>query len=90
MFVTNTRNVKYALYPGNVRSVRDGQIHFVGAAALRHLYQVPAEECIIADLELYPIGSLAREERRKYIDTLISLRPQYHDKDYVIPSTTKP
>lgn len=90
MFSVGKPEVKYALYPGNVRSVNDGQLHFVGAHALRHLYEVRPEECVIADFEMYPLGSKAREERRAYLDTLIALRPQYRSEDYVIPSVEKP
>lgn len=80
--------IKYVLYPGQVRSVVDGDIHFIGANTLRHLYQVPASECIEADLDRYPTGSRAREDRRIYLDTLIPLRPQRLAEDYVVPQKT--
>jgi hypothetical protein len=38
---------KYLVCPGEVHSVNDGQVHFVGARTLMLLYQVRPEECVI-------------------------------------------
>ena len=39
--------IKYAVFPGNVRSASDGQIHFIDARRLVHLYGVRWDECVV-------------------------------------------
>lgn len=38
---------RYVVYPGEVRSKADGQVHFVCAADLIRLYEVDHRECIV-------------------------------------------
>jgi hypothetical protein len=38
---------KYALHPGEVISVNDGDRHHIGAVQLAHLYGVSMPECVI-------------------------------------------
>jgi hypothetical protein len=40
---------KYALLPGPIRSITDGQRHFIGARQLAQLYGVKMSECIGVD-----------------------------------------
>jgi hypothetical protein len=47
---------KYILAPGHVRSKNDGQLHYIGYAALCRLYGVHIGECVFAE----DIGMRAR------------------------------
>jgi hypothetical protein len=38
---------KYALHAGEVVSVNDGDVHYIGAARLAALYGIPLSECIV-------------------------------------------
>lgn len=40
---------KFAIFPGYVRSIQDGDMHFISAADLMNLYGVRQEECVIVD-----------------------------------------
>jgi hypothetical protein len=42
--------IKYALYPGKVRSINDGDWHFISSIELARLYKVKMSECITVDL----------------------------------------
>lgn len=40
---------RYILHPGQMESKSDGQIHFIGAAALAQLYGVNLMECLVVN-----------------------------------------
>jgi hypothetical protein len=42
-------NSRYVLHPGYVRSISDGQEHFVGGQRLARLYGVPLRDCVFCD-----------------------------------------
>jgi len=55
--------MKYILHPGKVRSITDGDWHFVGYNELLRLYRLSPQSCIAAgpdtryrsdDIHLYP------------------------------------
>lgn len=64
--------LKHLLFPGLVESRTDSNMHYVSAARLIELYQVPLSECLIVR---YPHDLHG-------IDTagLIELRPRYDGK----------
>lgn len=70
---------KYVVYPGEVRSLIDGDKHFINAAQLIMLYKVAYSECVIAPRDLrgwvVPVG-------------LISLYPR-SDGKYELPKAKK-
>jgi hypothetical protein len=67
---------KYAVVPGWITSVNDGQRHWIGFGALTWLYGVKPSECIQID----------NENERGWDDEarahLIWLHPQRHHRDY--------
>jgi hypothetical protein len=66
---------RYVVYPGEIRSKNDGQIHYIGFTQLVELYCVPPGECID--------GSIEREVAGRDISSLIKIHPRY-DGDYPI------
>lgn len=42
---------KYLICPGVVKSISDGDLHFISASRLIDLYQVDRNDCIIVDSE---------------------------------------
>jgi hypothetical protein len=61
---------KYVLHPGWIRSVIDGQKHYISAHQLASLYRVSMAECVIFD------NSSSSEEVYKNYG-LIPLYPNY-------------
>jgi len=58
---------RFAVYPGNVVSLNDGDVHYIGFRRLCELYKVQPDECVDAT---YP------ETRQQYdLSKLIPLRP---------------
>jgi hypothetical protein len=77
---------KYVLCPGYVRSKHDGDLHFVGADKLTHLYGISRGECYV----LRESDGLLRDreiERFRRIEGLIWLYPMYNG-DYSLPEKT--
>ena len=66
---------KYLLFPGDVRSKHDGDVHYIDAHTLAELYGVRFAECVVAKP-----GWTGRESLAK---GLVHLRPRYHG-DYSI------
>jgi len=60
--------IKYAIRPGYVRSMSDGDMHYISAGMLINLYQVSRAECLIVKKDMRISES---EERR-----LINLFPR--------------
>lgn len=60
--------VRFAVYPGWVRSKNDWQMHYITAQQLTDLYHVRGAECIVVE------GRLTGY-RPDYINTLMPLRP---------------
>ena len=82
--------LKYAVYPGPVKSKNDGQVHFIGAAQLMALYKVQPQEClVIHPLPRNPRPEDVSENRRKedFVTDhkLIPLFPRF-DGNYAIPT----
>ncbi len=77
---------RYAVFPGNVVSQTDGDIHFVNSTELMRLYQVKPDECLVvfSDNDRRLWAAMPAAER----DALIKLKPRY-DGDYPIFQTTK-
>lgn len=73
---------KYALYPGEMESKNDGQVHQITAGDLCRLYGVRLDECVIVMPRHYrmPIYRHFIERASK----LIALYPRY-DGDYRLP-----
>lgn len=70
--------IKYAVHPGKIQSIRDGDWHFIGAGQLIRLYRVPRQECLIID---------PRIKETHYgidLDKLIHLHPKA-DGNYTLP-----
>jgi len=63
--------IKYAVYPSEVESIYDEDIHFISSSELMRLYRVDARECIVVDH--------SRPEALRGFDTtkLINLTPRY-------------
>lgn len=63
---------KYALYPGSVRSINDGQVHYINGMQLARLYGVALDECVVVLpdrssrdlLNLIPLGPKANGDYR--------------------------
>lgn len=68
--------VKYVIYPGTVRSINDGQTHFINSNQLMQLYNVRPDECLIYP---YISGGWSTEDLNK----LKVLRPRY-DGNYTL------
>ena len=64
--------MKYILYPGEVYSVNDGQVHYVTGNQLMKLYGVSPKDCI-----LY-------HDYMKFTNDMIPLYPR-SDGNYEIP-----
>ena len=64
--------IKYAVYPGEVTSRVDGQLHYISASQLIKLYHVNPDQCVI----VYP----DRPDTIQGIDMskVIALYPRYH------------
>lgn len=82
-----SHEIKYAVYPGYVRSQRDRDAHFIGAHQLMRLYGVRPEECLIVPERVPPgherLHALLVE--RVESQGLIRLAPSYSG-DYRIPT----
>jgi hypothetical protein len=74
---------KYAVYPGEVESKSDGQLHYITAGELCMLYGVRRDECVIVMPRYYshPYYKAFLERASK----LIALRPRY-DGNYTLPT----
>lgn len=70
---------RYLLCPGQVRSRRDGDFHFIGASRLAHLYGVRMSECVVLDTSMRGPARLLLE--RVQAGELVKLEPCY-DGDY--------
>lgn len=70
--------IKYAIYPDYVVSKSDGQMWYIGAKELMHLYGVNPEECIVIDAHHNNRGFKLPKE-------LIKLTVRYNG-DYDLPS----
>ena len=76
--------LKYAVHPGTVFSVADGQNHFIPSDALIQFYGVKPEECLVVARNM-PVAKY-EEAMQKAIDLkLIPLVPQITG-NYAIPS----
>ena len=71
------KNYNIVLVEGTIKSVSDGQEHYITALDLARLYGVSYRKCII----LRPEREWERERRR--IDNAIYLYPQKYSKTYV-------
>ncbi len=69
---------KYALYPGDVRSSKDGDFHFINAHQLAHLYMVPMSECLVVRRD--DICDPQREDLVRRASTLIKCSPRNDGK----------
>lgn len=63
---------KYLLIPGHVKSINDGDIHYISPVMLKNLYNVNMSECLIYNPKL------------KQPKNLIELHPR-EDGDYTLP-----
>jgi len=80
--------IKYALFPGPVRSRRDGQYHYIHEADLARLYGVRMSDCLVVRRAVN--GPNEWREREMLLDRikeqgLIELRPRY-DGNYTLPT----
>lgn len=57
-------NIKYILHPAQVRSMSDGQYHFITANRLAELYGVNRNECVVRPS--YPTTQVNDDEFRCY------------------------
>lgn len=62
--------IKYAVYPGEVKSKSDGDTHLITASQLMSLYRVNPKECVVIDFER-PETYLGRD-----VSNLIKLYPR--------------
>lgn len=69
---------RYILCPGWVKSENDGQLHYIGAAQLASLYQVPLRSCVV-----YP-SDLARQVTWRVQHGDVYLHPRANG-DYTLP-----
>lgn len=76
--------LKYAVYPDMVRSVIDGQEHFIPSRILMHLYGVKEEECLVISRSAPEREYEERTARAKKLG-LIPLRPK-HSGNYTLPA----
>lgn len=60
---------RFAVYPGQIRGERDGDVHYIGFARLCKLYNVPLALCV--DMSR-PENLLGRDTSK-----LVPLRPSY-------------
>lgn len=75
--------MKYSVHPDFVASKRDGDVHFIDARQLMHLYGVESYDCLVID-DNASRHTYARLMRRAEEEKLITLRPRY-DGNYTIP-----
>lgn len=73
--------IRYAVFPGPVRSQMDGQWHEISARQLIMLYRVKPDECYVVPPS-WPPGT--SRETIAWVDSLIALRPRYSG-DYTLP-----
>ena len=77
---------KYLLFPGNIQSKTDRDIHYICASKLAQLYGVKMAECVIAEQNVNsprypaPIGYT-----KEFTNRLIRLYPDYSG-DYTLPT----
>jgi len=76
---------KYLLMPGAVQSKFDGQVHYIGALQLAHLYGVPMSDCIV----MPPQTPANHRDRMSLLDRvrtgeLVGLVPR-DDGNYTLP-----
>ena len=69
---------KYVVCPDFIISRTDGQRHYIGAAQLIRLYNVPAHECVVNEPPLIE-GTLGFYQKRD----MVFLRPR-DDGDYTL------
>lgn len=43
--------MRYILHPGYIKSKTDGEMHYIGAKELAHLYKVDIHKCRICDFK---------------------------------------
>jgi hypothetical protein len=67
---------KYLVCPGRIRSRADGDLHFISARQLIHLYGVNPAECMIRRPGIVP---------QKELEGKVILAPRY-DGDYSLPA----
>lgn len=70
--------LKYIVFPGEVKSQHDGDIHRVSARDLMRLYGVHPKECVVIQNEEDVRG------RRDVIKALLTLQPDYFGR-YELP-----
>jgi hypothetical protein len=73
--------LRYAVYPGPVRSRNDGQIHHIGARQLMQLFGVNPRECFVVPLE--PVIEHRLRHRQAVELKLVPLAPR-SDGDYTL------
>jgi hypothetical protein len=70
----------YAVRPGWVTSIHDGQRHYIGASQLIRLYGAPRDQCIVFEnLEKLPLDAA-----RTRLEDMIQLHPR-RDGHYKLP-----
>lgn len=72
--------MKYLIFPGEVLSQYDGDVHFVTAPELMNLYKVDPKDCIV----VRDAGQL----RGLVVGDYIPLHPQFSG-DYTLPNLNK-
>jgi hypothetical protein len=77
-------NARYLLCPGDVQSRTDGQVHYVPALQLVHLYGVQLSDCIILPGNRTPMDRRLREAwlARAAAGEIVALWPR-EDGDYL-------
>lgn len=72
--------IKYFVYPGEVKSISDGDIHYISGEQLIRLYDVNPSECKII---------LKPEDERGYdLTSVLCLYPR-QDGNYINPNGDK-
>jgi len=82
--------IKYVVYPGFVKSARDGDLHYITASQLIFLYRVSPSECLVINELRSPRNRAEQLEvegllRRASEEKLIPLRPLFSGK-YSLPA----
>lgn len=77
---------KYAVFPGNVRSASDGQIHFIDARRLVQLYGVRWDECLVVPTRFEHYRQRDQMMQRISEQGLIKLQPR-SSGDYTLPTS---
>lgn len=75
---TSMKLKRYMVHPGYVRSLRDGDVHYVGFSQLVGLYRVEPSECVDA--------SRPQNQRGFNEEEFIHLYPRL-DGDYSLPKS---